>query len=167
MYRHFIAYLLVLSFTSTVFKVVAHPIHKSVIELEYKSESREVHVMVRIFTDDFEQVLFEESGRNVDLSTEKGRSEASLNISKYILKTVRIGINDEKRIMKYVGCENETEATWCYFVISDVSQPTLVDISDTVLFGLYEDQENIANVKVGETKSLIFTPLNRWGQLNF
>lgn len=167
MYRNLIAYLFVLSFSFLFGDAFAHPIHKSVIELDYKAGSREMHVMVRIFTDDFEQVLFEESGEPVDLSTDEGRSAAKSVITKYVSKVVRIGIDDEKRIMKYVGCENETEATWCYFVISDVPKPTTFDITNTILFSLYDDQENIANIKVGETKSMIFTPLSRWGQLTF
>ena len=121
-----------------------HAFHTSLAQVTYNSKTQVFEVSLRVFTDDFEEVLSKEANRKVylDESTQHDRL-----IEAYVNK--QFGLLDQngrKRAMTFVGKEFEADATWIYLEIP--FQGKIVDqrLQNALLTDLFDDQTNVVNL---------------------
>ena len=134
-----------LSFT----KNVAHPFHVSVTEVNHNASDKTLEVMCKIFTDDFEKALAQKYRTKVDLGKADMHEAMDSLIRKYLADAIQIKPSGKIVTVNYLGYELDKEAAYCYFEIANVSSLTKLDVVNTILYDLFDDQMNIIHVTTG------------------
>ncbi|HBH25231.1 MAG TPA: hypothetical protein DDY13_17660 [Cytophagales bacterium] len=141
-------------FTFCLSLLAWHPFHVSVCDIYFDSRKNELQVAQRIFLDDFENALRKSSGRDIDLVKIYDSDRGQKLITDYLARNFRVKFKGEKTILKYVGAEIEEDVIWCYFTISPVRSMRQIEMKNTILFELFDDQSNLVHFNFNDkTKS--------------
>ncbi len=158
-------YILVLPFAAFT---TAHEFYVSVTQVDYIKEEQAIQITTRIFIDDFEDLLRQRYDETITLNTNEDESSIDAYIEKYMMSKIQIGINGEFRNFKFIGKEYEDDIVYCFLEISDVDSITTFEITNQLLFDIYNEQQNIVKLNINsKKKSFMLTPHNASGVLNF
>ncbi len=124
-----------------------HPFYVSVTELEYSSKDKELGVAGKFFTDDLEETLKNFSKQKVDLVNGDKTASAKF-ITDYVNTHLKIKIDGNPIALKYLGFENDREATWCYFSATGISSFKTIEISNDLLYDFKKEQVNLVHIIV-------------------
>jgi hypothetical protein len=128
---------------------VPHPFHVSVVEVNHNSADKTLEVSCKIFTDDFERILAQNYKTKVDLINPPDKSQMDSLVKKYVLSHLIIKANGKPVVMNYLGFEHETEAAYSYIEVPNIPSVTKLEITNTLLYDLFDDQIGIMHVVVG------------------
>ena len=140
--------LVTVSFT----KNVAHPFHVSVTEINHNASDKTLEVMCKIFTDDFEKALAQKFKTKVDLGKADMHQSMDSLIKKYLAGAIQIKPGGRLAAVSYLGYELDKEAAYCYFEITNVPSLTKLDVVNTILYDIFDDQMNIIHVMSGGSR---------------
>lgn len=142
--------ILVLTVALTSFRSVnLHPFHVSVIEMEHNASEKSLEISCKIFTDDFETILAKNYKTKVDLINPPNKAAMDTLVKKYILSHVSIKVNGKQVVLNYIGFENESEAAYGYFEVTNIPNVSKVEFRNVILHDKFDDQINIMHVKAG------------------
>lgn len=142
-----------------------HPFHISVCEINYNQESESLEITHKLFWDDFQAELTAIHGQNFG---SQNWSQDQPEIAEYFKANFGIWIDQEPTKPRFLGFEIENEAVWCYLEIERIKQFNSVRIRNTVLTGLFDDQENIIHFTYqNKIKSLKLDRLLPEGNISF
>ncbi len=131
-----------------------HPFHLSVTEVKYNNQSHTVELSCRMFVNDLESILKKNYGVAYDLYKQHEDTEVHNTLSKYIQKNVAVQIANKNIPFTLLGSEREDDALWIYLESAVVPMPQQVEIKNTLLFDLFNDQTNIIHFELnGQKKS--------------
>lgn len=89
-------------------------------------------------------------------------------VKKYITSHLQIKADDKVTVMNYLGFEKEEEAVNVYLEIEKVASVKKIEINDTILHELYDDQISILHVVVnGNRKSTKLDYPNKVASFSF
>lgn len=140
--------------------IILHPFHVSVTEVDYNKDSQSLQFSCRIFLDDLEEALQAETG---DVSLDIVRDSAKVyKASKlYFSKRFVVRVDGRRVSVRFLGGEVEEDAMWCYLEVEKVTRFTQVELENTVLFEVFDDQQNMIHFRLGEeTRSYVLTERN-------
>lgn len=134
-----------------------HPIHVSVLEGQWRAGGQ-LELTLRVFTDDLELALRRQYGEPVQplrLGTPRQAPAADSLIQAYVLAHLRL-LPDGKAVqLRYVGHEYEQEAMYVYLEATGVPDFGKLQVHNSLLLTLYDDQSNLCNMTHrGRTLSL-------------
>jgi hypothetical protein len=134
-----------------------HPIHLTLSEVVYDEKSKSIQMTHKIFVDDLEQHIEEElkaRGKelNLRLGTPQEHPEADRYLAEYLAAHFKLQINGKTYPAHFLGKEYEDVAAWLYVEMPNVSKPKTVNLSDSFLMDLYEDQNNLVNFTFPQKK---------------
>ncbi|QHI38563.1 hypothetical protein IMCC3317_39570 [Kordia antarctica] len=148
--------------------VTAHKFYVSVINIEHSKIDKALQITTRIFIDDFQKVLEMRYDLKEELTTEKNTKEVEQLMEKYLNKKLKIWVNGELKTFDFIGKKYEDDVTICYLEISGVAAVNSLEIENTILYELEEDQQNLVHVKIADRrKSLLLVKENDKGLLKF
>lgn len=134
-----------------------HDFHNSLTELTYNPRKHTFEIAVKLFTDDLEKALSARNGGKRFIIHDEDANDAA--IVAYVQQHFRWqGADGQLRPYKYIGRENELDATWIYFEMP-FAERTLEGcrIQQSALTDLFDDQQNLLNLTFGkEKKSFLF-----------
>lgn len=131
-----------------------HPFHVSVIEINHNAAEKTLEISCKLFTDDFEKILGKNYNTKVDLINPPDKSRMDSLVKKYVLSHFSLKANGRPVIMNYLGFEHETEAAYSYIEVPNVPSLSKLDIVNTLLYDMFDDQIGIMHVTVnGNRKS--------------
>lgn len=133
--------------------ILSHPYFVSVTEVEYRSKEKELGISCKFYSDDLEEALKKYSKDNIDLH--KGdKNKNQKIISEYIGQHMQITIENKSLQLRFIGFENDQEATWCYFEAEGISPFKNIDIETDFLYETKKEQVNLVHVTIdGNRKS--------------
>lgn len=151
------------------FANTVHPFHVSATEMEYNISDRRVEISTRVFTDDFENILAKLYRQKIDLTNEKLKPHMTELVSKYITTHLSLRSDGKLLPLQFFGWEIDHEAVYIY---TTAAAPRFniknITVEKTVLFDLFNDQENIIHFIVsGTRKSLKLDYPERKAQFSF
>lgn len=150
------------------FKSGAHEFYLSVTEIEYNNEKQSLQIITRVFIDDFEDVLNERYGADLQLSEEAEEGAVAKNISKYLKQKLRLQVNGEELQLNYLGKEYDADQLILYIEVEDLSPFKKIEVTNEILTDLFDDQKNVVHVKVNDkTKSLLLMRQQETEKLTF
>jgi len=145
-----------------------HEFYVSVTQVDYIKEKQSLQITTRLFIDDFEDLLRQRYDENITLNSEKDERAIDAYIEKYLLSKIQIDINGDFKKMTFIGKEYEDDIVYCYLEISDVDAIDTFEITNELLFDLFNEQQNIVKTNINsKKKSFMLTPHNVSGVLNF
>ncbi|TCC94126.1 hypothetical protein EZ428_04935 [Pedobacter frigiditerrae] len=132
-----------------------HPLHVSTTEIEFNSKEKSLEISCRIFTDDFETVLAKQFKTKVDLNKQTMHTAMDELVKKYINANLHYKVNGKNLTATYVGFEKDNEATNIYFEIDNISSLQSLNLTNTILYDLFDDQMNILHVVNAATRKSV------------
>jgi len=145
-----------------------HKYYISVTQINYIEEKQSVQITSRIFIDDFENILRQRYDDNITLAGKEEPKTINTFIEKYLKEKIAIKINNKETIITFIGKEYEGDIMRCYLEIEGVESIQSIEISNKILFDLFEDQQNIVKTKINsKQKSVIQTYQDNITLLNF
>lgn len=125
-----------------------HPLHSSHAVVEFNAETSSFEVSLCLFPDDLSQALSRRAGHTVAVETD---SDMDSLLARYTDEEFQLRFGKEpRRPLKWLGYELESQQVWLYFEFPiDEAAPTDVKIKNTVFMDQFDDQINIAYVRIG------------------
>jgi len=146
----------------------AHKFYVTVTQIEFIKEKQTVQIISRIFIDDFEALIRQRYDEDITLDASKEETQIDFYIEKYLKEKIQIKINDSIRNLVFIGKEYEDDIIYCYLEIENVTAIKSFEITNQILFDLFEEQQNIVKTKINsKNKSFILISQNDMGVLNF
>lgn len=145
-----------------------HKYYISVTQIDYVEDKKTIQITSRIFIDDFERVLRERYDEDITLDDEDESKEIGLYIERYLRQKIKILVNGNVVELVYVGKEYDADIMKCYLEIEGISSIKSFEISNKLLFDVFEGQQNIVKTKINsKQKSFILYPQKDTAVLNF
>lgn len=134
-----------------------HPIHLTLSEVVYDEKSKAMQITHKIFMDDLETHIEESlkvKGKEVNLrlGTPQEHPDADRYLSEYLAAHFKLLINGKTYKANFLGKEYEDVACWLYVEIPNVPKPKSIDLTDSFLMDLYDDQSNLVNFTFPQKK---------------
>lgn len=146
----------------------AHKFYVSVTQIEYVKEKESVEIVMRIFIEDLEKLLRERYDKNITLNTSKSEKQIDSYIENYVAKKVLIKVNNNPLDFKFLGKEYEDDIVFCYLEIEDVSEIKDFEISNTLFFEVFKEQQNIIKTNINtEMESFVLTSQKNKAEVHF
>jgi len=154
-----------------VFALCSAGVHKyyvAVFQLEYVPQKKVVQITSRIFIDDLEAALNKKYSKKLGIGSAKELAETTDLLKQYLNENIHIKINGKAKTIKFLGKETEDDVLICYYTVPADPKVKSVEMTNTVLFETFDDQQNIIHTKVnGDKKSLLLTNSNPSGIVEF
>lgn len=153
-FKRFIIFLIIplLAFTSI------HKYYISVTQVDFFPQKKSVQITTRIFIDDFETLLRARYDKNITLATKQELTSVNLYIERYLNEKVTIKINGKDVKLSFIGKEYDADLIKCYLEIEGIKKIESFEISNQVLFDLFDDQQNIIKTNINsKQKSVILS----------
>jgi hypothetical protein len=126
---------------------VVHPFFVSMTDVNYNAKDKNLEVSVRIFTDDFENILTTNYKTKVDLQKSSNQAEMGKLVNDYIQKHLHFQVDGKPVTLSYVGFEQQEESTWTYFEIEKIPSVKKIAVSNSLLHDYKKEQINMLHLK--------------------
>lgn len=149
--------------------VKEHPLHLSVMEIAHDQKEKELEITLRVFIDDLQSAIGNKLNQP-DLNILKPVSSTTTDklVWEYLQPHISIQLDGKKQSIKYLGHEADADAMTFYIQVQPVKTWKAIEIKNSILTELFNDQSNLVNVTIGEkTKSLRLMQDNPSGKLSF
>ena len=146
---------------------VAHKFYVSVNQIDFVPKKKALEITSRIFIDDLDLALEKKFKKKVYLATSKEISESKELLQKYFADKFFIKVNGQLKQLNFLGKEVEENVLICYFVVKDVEKVNSLEIKNTVLMELYDQQHIFHTNVLGEKQSILLTNGNTSGVLKY
>lgn len=126
-----------------------------------------LQITSRIFADDLNAVLKKKNGKAAHIGEKNESPEDVILMKKYVLDNFTIKINGQLKPLNYLSKEMEGNVLICYYNIKGISKIKSIEIQNTALFDLNDEQQNIIQTNIyGKKQNLLLTFENVKGLLN-
>lgn len=160
-------FILLIALTTVAF-TAKHKFFVSVTQIDYIQEEQSIQIISKIFIDDIERLIRERYDETITLSDIKEPKIVNYYLDRYLKEKLSITINGKPEIINFIGKDYEDDIMVCYLEIEGIPIIETIEIQNTMLFNLFEDQQNIVRTKInGKNKSFILIKENNKGMLNF
>ena len=145
-----------------------HKYYISVTQVNYVQDKQSVQMISRIFIDDFEKVLRERYDENIVLGGKGETKNVNQYIETYLKNKIKVKINGEDMNLNFIGKEYDLDIMLCYIEIEHVKNIESIEISNEVLFDVFDEQQNMIKTKINsKQKSFLLNRDNKKAMLNF
>lgn len=137
----------------------------------YRPDQQALQVSLYLFLDDIEHALAEQGHKRLRLCSRWEAPEADSLLSVYIRDHLQLSIPDSTELdMQYLGKEidNDFYGLWCYLYVKDLPALTGLEIKNTLLLEMIEEQKNEVEIEApGFRKAMLFHRDKRSGEVNW
>ncbi len=137
---------------STALIAFAHPFYVSITSIDYNAKNKRIEISCRLFYDDLEVALKNQTGKKIDVINPKNKAVADSAISRYIQHNLKLAINNQNKNLKFVGYEIEEDVAWCYLEVQNINDVNKIEIVNQLLYRDFKSQSNIMHLKVNNMK---------------
>ena len=123
----------------------AHPIHVSVVNMDYTADSNRIVYSIRLFYDDFQSLI---NFKYNTLLNFKGQSRMTTKeqqaVTDYISRNfILMDTNRETLSSEFTGWKVEDFSVWLYFSSDLNAELSSIIIKNTIMLDLFADQVNL------------------------
>ncbi len=138
-----------------------HKFYVSINEVNFSQTKNRLEITSRIFIDDLDLALEKRFQTKFNLGTSQQRSNFAAFLQKYFNEKFQVKVNQTSKTPQIVNTEVEDGVFICYFLVKDIAKIQTIEIKNTALMELY-DQQHIFHVNVsGTKKSVMLTSENQ------
>ncbi|MEJ5994875.1 DUF6702 family protein [Pedobacter sp. Du54] len=129
-----------------------HPLHVSTTEISFNSKEKSLEISCRLYTDDFEHILAKNYKTKTDLTKADMSKAMDVLIKKYLSTNLKYVVNGKSVTANYIGFEIDHEATNVYLEIDNIPSLQSLNLKNSLLYDLFDDQMNILHVEQGNLR---------------
>ena len=131
-----------------------HPVHVSILNIEFATGKPTIDFAFKMFTSDFELAIAHNYSVALNLGKANESPESLNYITKYFSNTIVIKINNNYQPkLVFKKKEFNEDAVWLHFFIPIDKKIKDLDITDMVLMDIYEDQTNLMIISINGKES--------------
>jgi hypothetical protein len=137
-----------------------HPVHISFTNIDYLPEKGRFEILFKFFVDDFDLILFNKYGKNLDLTGGRWEKSYIETINQYVFEHFKLlvgGKDKTKSSLKFSKHEFTEESISLYYSFNVKDKNNTFEVHNTFLTDLFLDQSNL----------LIFTYLENQKAVKF
>jgi len=135
-----------------------HKFYVGVFQVDYFKEKKAVQITARLFIDDLEKALYKKHNKHFYITTKDEVSEANTYIAKYLEEKLKIKINNKAQSLQFLTKEQEENVVICYLKINFKDNIKDLEITNTVLSDIFNEQQNLVHLNInGNKKTILFT----------
>ena len=127
--------------------VLFHPFYISVIEINHNPKEASVEISVRAFAEDLEAILQKYNTAKIDINNPPNKGFLDGQISTYLNQKIKLKVNGQPLLLKYIGHEMQQESVWCFFEVPKISDMSKLEVDCNLLYDFETNQTNILHVK--------------------
>ena len=143
-----------------------HRFYVAIYQINHDSKKKMIQITTRIFIDDLNSALEKKYHKKTYLGDERETTEDEVLLKKYLSEKFQLKVNGEKKAMFFLSKELENNVLICYFRIQDISKIKTLEVENSVITEVYEEQQNIIQTNFnGEKHSLLLTSEKTKGML--
>lgn len=159
---------LLLLFIIPLLSFSAHKYYLSLTQINYKSESKSVQIIINVFMDDIETALNKDYNIDLQLTTKEELKDNDVYFKKYLKEKLAFKIDGVAKEFSYIGKEYDGDLVYFYLEIEKVNKVTNIEVSNTILIKHFPKQQNLIKSKIGKKhKSILLTKEESSGKLNY
>lgn len=132
-----------------------HAIYLSVVEVVHEKSTTVAQIKIKVFTNDMEDALFNESNQRMKLSEVTTFELYKPDIQAYFSNHFQISINNKKQALLLSRAELTGDAVWFYFNMSCTDSWKEVSIKADYLMELFPTQSNVISVEHESKKQFL------------
>ena len=126
-----------------------HKYYLSLTQINFKSESQSIQIILNVFMDDIEVALNADYEIDLQLTTAKELKDNDVFFEKYLKKKLQFKVNDRLEEYTYIGKEYDGELVYFYLEIENIQKVHQIEVSNKILLKHFPKQENLIKSKVG------------------
>lgn len=136
----------------------SHEFYISKCLIEYVESQKSIQVTLHVFLDDLERGLANAGYEDLHLTEENELPAADSLLEVYLLQHFAIKANQENVGLSLLGKElsDDYAALWCYLEALPVQPPASISVKNSLLTEIYDDQQNIINIKYSGKEEAFF-----------
>ena len=135
---------------------IAHPIHVSVCEINHDTEDGLVEITMKIFADDFGDVLKESTGEDIRLGSDEEHPRADALIMDYLREKFLLDINGSRVELQYSSRKIEDVAIWCHLFVPNINTIESLTVQDDIMLHWFKDQVNVVHLDCNDKLNSTF-----------
>jgi hypothetical protein len=126
-----------------------HPLHVAVTSIDYIESKDEFKVSIKLFKDDFKIIIDSKYGIDTDIINCNLTETDNIYIEKYIEEHFSMKFDNKNNLKKtsYFPVECNDDSIWISFTIENKGLKKEVEIKNTLMNDLYDDQKNLVIFK--------------------
>ncbi len=142
--------------------LLTHPFHVSVCDVSYDSDDKHLKISVRLFLDDLENAIrLYKNEEKLVITNPEDSAFSHQSINEYLQRNLIFSIDGKKYIPNYLGGETDMDVMWCYLEVKNLDPFSKIELTNTILTELFDDQENLVTIEKDEkARSIRFTNRN-------
>lgn len=147
---------------------VSHKYYLSLTDINYKSESKSVQIIINVFMDDIETALNKDYNIDLQLTTKKELKNNDVYFQKYLNQKLHFKINNIPKTFTYIGKEYDGDLVFFYLEINNIKGLDNLEVQNRILMHHFPEQQNLIKLKAGKKhKSILLTSKTDKGLLKF
>lgn len=123
-----------------------HPLHITITNIDYNKSKGQIEVSIKIFKDDFEWVLSQQSKKKVNLDDEQNQRENDSIISRYVEENFKLEMEGRKMKLTLKDKLIEDDAVWLNYSVENKLKGGNLKVDNRLLTKIYNDQKNLVIV---------------------
>ncbi len=126
-----------------------HDFHLSKCLIRYNEAEQSLQISLHIFLDDLEEALRRQGAPAPFLGTEREAESAETHLLAYLRQHFRLRVNGQGRDYEFIGkeCADDLAAVWCYLEIKAVQTLQELEITNSLLLEVFDDQKNLVSIQ--------------------
>lgn len=145
-----------------------HKFYVSVTQIDYVAEKQSVQIITRVFLDDLEDALSARSGEAIRIPADEKNTQFDVQIKEYLSSKIQVSINGKAAKINFIGKSLDLDMMIVYLEIPKVESIKSINIQNSMLIELFEEQQNIIRTNINQIKkSFILIAQERSRMLNF
>jgi hypothetical protein len=154
-------------FLAVFIGVNIHAYYVSVSEVYHNPKNGSLEISMKIFIDDLELAIRKFEHSEITISKQGDFSGTKNSLEAYLLDKFQILINKNPVEMHMIGYELEDDAILCYIEIENVREIKTVDVKNSIICEIYDEQINLTHFQYkGQLKSLKTTKTTPSGYID-
>ena len=141
-----------------------HKIHVSLTNIVYKKESKTLQITTRLFIDDIENALQKKYHSTTELNTERELDNTDALLQKYFQENFVLQLNDKNITLQFLGKEYDENIVYVYFEMKNIPDFKQLYLKNTLLFNIFDDQQNIVKIKKDKYQKTLFFKANHFNE---
>jgi hypothetical protein len=125
-----------------------HPFFVSLTEVHHNEKAKRLEVSCKLFSNDLEAALEKNYHTQLDILKADQKARIEPLIQDYLNKHFQVLVEGKPVTFRFLGYENEEDATWCYLEAVKVNQVKRLQVKNDLLFAEHPTQTNMLHVTV-------------------
>ena len=138
-----------------------HKFYVSMYQVNYNVNAKRIEITTRIFIDDINTALEKKYHKKILLGSKQETPEDELALKKYISEKCTIKVNGVIKPMVYLSKELEDNTLICYLKINNIPKISKLEIENTALTEVFENQQNIIQSTIYKEKNSALLTLEK------